>query len=234
MGLAEISVDPNDDARPAFDMEHPTGFYTLDLAQYKDHSIAEILLRKVACKEGKWIQATFNGTPFTVNARWRIPNNGKLNLTFQASPSLSTARQNKLSQPSVHFKLDLSNSDERKVAQKLINRALTEPGENWKNETFNGSSFDFDEKNESWLQDHRQGILELDYVSSKLRHEAHYSLDLSVRTEHSICQKLLDRVFKSRQDSEYEGQEDQIANATLDGEPFALLPEDFHYAETRK
>ena len=65
-------------------------------------------------------------------------------------------------------------------------------------------------------------MLELDYVSSKLRHEAHYSLDLAQRTEHSICLKLLDRVFKSRQESEYEGQEDQIANATYDGDAFSL------------
>ena len=126
VGLAEITADPNDDARPAFDLQHPSGFYTLDLSKFKDHSIAEVLLKKVARKEGKWSQASYNGAPFTVNVRWKIPDAGKLNLTFQAAPSIAMARQSKLSEPSVHFKLDLSVADERKVAQNLIDRAIKE------------------------------------------------------------------------------------------------------------
>jgi len=64
--------------------------------------------------------------------------------------------------PTGHYKFDLSKPDDRKELEKLVILAISENGENWRNETLDGVRFNYP-KEHAWVVPPK-GILELDFV----------------------------------------------------------------------
>eukprot|EP00753_Platysulcus_tardus_P011172 PLAT3273.4.p1 GENE.PLAT3273.4~~PLAT3273.4.p1 ORF type:complete len:991 (+),score=433.08 PLAT3273.4:1-2973(+) len=67
--------------------------------------------------------------------------------------------------PERSYKLDLSLYEEREVARVLVELACAEPGQNWRNELFDGRPFDL---TTAWVSKiPTAGVLELEYVAYK-------------------------------------------------------------------
>ena len=101
----------------------------------------------------------------------------------------------------------------------MCQQAREQPGENFLNETLNGKPFEFDEDLDvDPVEQLTKGIIELDFVTTRLAHEARYSFDLSKPMQHAKASKMLERKFLSAKAGDG-SQGDQWRNTTLDKEP---------------
>eukprot|EP00753_Platysulcus_tardus_P008896 PLAT169.3.p1 GENE.PLAT169.3~~PLAT169.3.p1 ORF type:complete len:1250 (+),score=474.32 PLAT169.3:25-3774(+) len=206
------------DKRQEFNVLDPDGHYRLDLSRPRDHAIAEMLRIRAVEMGARWIRPMLGDRALAVDeATWVVPRRGLLTLDFVSAASF---RAERFRQPRVHFSLDLAVAGDRWMAATLMKRAILEPGENWLNERLNGQRFEFNEKTHTmdWLDSHRSGLLELDYLSTTLVHEEHYRLDLHVFNHYATAYKLLERVYETRHSSFG----DSWKNITYNGRPMKL------------
>ncbi|EQC35903.1 hypothetical protein SDRG_06651 [Saprolegnia diclina VS20] len=205
---------------PLFNVVSPAGCYHLTLREPADRAVFELLRVRAANGVGSFHNMSINGAP-TENLRRleRIAATATTSIALQLDFVLNPKPPRS---ETVHFRLDLANAHDRAMVQILMQRASAERGENWRHETLNSVPFEFreDTTGPQWLEAHPTGILELDYVSTRLFCEKHYSLDLSQSTDRAIAWKLLERVERSHQ--ALSDRSDAWHNMTLDGEPTAL------------
>eukprot|EP00941_MAST-03F_sp_MAST-3F-sp1_P002588 g2588.t1 len=135
---------------------------------------------------------------------------------------------------SIHYKLDLANETERAIFKELLRAARQQEGENWIGETYNGEIFDFDEDlpmGEHWIEKKEDGIVELDFFSTRMKHERQEKYLLSDPMQRAKASGLLERVYLSSHgngsdDSEDKGS-DEWRNVKIDGVPCDL--QDFRH-----
>ena len=99
------------------------------------------------------------------------------------------------------------------MALQLWQRAVVEPGENWRDEKLDGRRFEMDENDASWTLPER-GVLELDYATYQAKFEAHYRLELSKPDQRAVAFKLQERARSEPGDN--------FVNATHDGVPIPI------------
>ncbi|KDO30073.1 hypothetical protein SPRG_05264 [Saprolegnia parasitica CBS 223.65] len=206
---------------PIFNVVNPAGCYHLNLPAPADRAVFELLRVRAANGVGSFHNMSINGAP-TENLR-RLERIAATTTTTAVAFQLDfVLNPEPPRSETVHFRLDLASPHDRAMVLILMQRANAERGENWRNETLDGVPFEFQEDTMGppWLEAHEKGILELDYVSTRLFCEKHYALDLGKPTDRAIAWKLLERVERSHQ--VLPDRSDAWHNMTLDGEPIAL------------
>lgn len=100
---------------------------------------------------------------------------------------------------SVHYRLDLSQSDDRDVYASLCKQARAQAGENFINEQLNGKPFEFQEElPKDPTEKLTRGIIELDFVTTRLSHEARYQFNLKDPIQRAKATKMLERVYLAK------------------------------------
>ena len=100
---------------------------------------------------------------------------------------------------SVHYCLDLSKSDDRDVYASLCKQARAQAGENFVNEQLNGKPFEFQEElPKDPTEKLTSGIVELDFVTTRLSHEARYQFNLKDPIQRAKATKMLERVYLAK------------------------------------
>lgn len=127
----------------------------------------------------------------TAKQKWRLPLHGVLEFDYYTAHPHQVAAH--------HYKINLANPQERRVAHDLVVRAQIGGGECWWNEMINGYPFELPEGDLVGYQFPRRGILEFDFVimrSAKVAAQMEaisYQLDLSQKisfTEAEILRQL--------------------------------------------
>ena len=193
-----------------FDPDNPEGRYNLNLSKPWDRWVA-CKLQQLSLQKGEpWLRPFYDdglqkhfsrASAVPWSEKHDVPTSGTLRLQYKQTQPRELA--------SVHYVLDLGDAAQREVAIQLYQRALVEPGENWKGEMLDGVGFNVDEEGgRGWVVPHR-GVLELDYLTFEMKFEQHYALELATPADHAVLQKLCER---ARADAG-----DNFVNATLDG-----------------
>ncbi len=175
-GLKNIAGKPigSHEYPQLYDEIDPTGFYELNLQLEWNQAIAQLLWFRSLRGDGTLNNVVYKQRKIHSTRKWQIPTQGILKFDYRAK---QTDVVNDETRETIHFKLDLSLQANRHMLQVLIERAITEPGENWKNESLNGALFEFDEDNlkqVEWLKSLTSGIFQVDYLSTALQCEKHY------------------------------------------------------------
>ncbi len=145
----------------------------------------------------KWESSLLGKVINSADTLWRVPLYGSLEFDFYTANPQTVAAQ--------HFKLDLSESKDRKTALELYVRAQNGGGECWWNETLNGYPFDLPEKSSNYQFAHR-GILEFDFVilrssaAASSMETTHYTFCLSNKAEYIHAELL--RLFMLKNPNE--------------------------------
>ncbi|CAK4528937.1 unnamed protein product [Aphanomyces euteiches] len=195
----------------------PSGYYRLHLKQATDRTVFELLKRRAERHLGAFHHIFVHETKWDARHLHRIAPTAVVRFEFVATTATA------MDKDAIHFRLDLTNPRDRATAAALIARATMEKGENWMHETLDGVPFQFDElsASASWLAEHPNGVLELDYVTTSLCCERHYKLDLALKSDRAMAWKLLERVQRSQRPSLVD-RGDEWRNLQLDGAPLSL------------
>jgi hypothetical protein len=119
--------------------------YALDLARAPERAILSKLVERAAVERSneRFVDATLDALPIRLPdsaasaARWTMPPTGLLRASFvSATPQHVSTK---------HYALDLAVRDEWRLAERLRQWAVSEPGENFLNETLDGFPFTFNE-----------------------------------------------------------------------------------------
>ena len=108
------------ESRHFFNMSELTAHYILDLSKRWDHSIAVALCQRVARGAGEFYRMCLNEEPILIESKnATIPLTGYLSFDFVTSSTLTASNNrhsaHKFEQSGVHYSLDLSAKDDRKV-----------------------------------------------------------------------------------------------------------------------
>ena len=208
IGINRVSAPPHTQRIPPelhyFDTHRLSGHYILNLEVRWDHAIAELLRYRVASKQGQIFRLCLNDEPLTVDfANFLVPLEGELSFDFLSNEMIQKANmrvtEHKEAPNSVHYVLDLAKADDRDVYSSLCSQARAQAGENFVNETLNGEKFEFDEEQPKDPTERlTRGIIELDFVTTRLSHEARYQFDLRDPIQHAKATKMLERVYLSQ------------------------------------
>ena len=196
--------------------------YEMILSSPKNRAYAQLLRLRAAEGHGRWASAKLNRAVLVYrprkNKKWNVPRDGILEIDYRAGRQKPVnLKHGEENYASIHFRLNLAIKDEYEIAKRLLNLAVIEVGENWKNETFQGEPFEFDEQihTAAWLP-HR-GVLEFDYVSPSFSYKRAFKFNLNKKRERQEAMNLAHSVHRSKLWNQPRFR-DQWVNVSIDGE----------------
>lgn len=209
--------------------EQATVYYELDLSEESQREVAVQLLQRATNEPGEnWVNETLNGEHFTLDEAdhdWVLPTTGVLALDYVTFAAKYEAA----------YELDLSVPAQRAICIKLVERATTEPGENFVRPALDDEPLSISDLEEGLWRVPMKGMFTCHFVCTDPKHVStrHYCLDLADEVDHELGEALLEWAV-------HEPGENWM-NESLNGQPvhfnelrkILYSREDLHHAETR-
>lgn len=175
----------------SFDPRHSGGHHRLDLSVTYDRWIAKMLKRQALTHPGdSWMNVTLDSKPFEmcgVTAEWEIPDAGILELDYVPCEGIRGRR--------VKHCFDLSDPMERVVVERLWQRMLLIPEEQWEHVTWNAAKLKPSTTGRPWKIP-PNGTLIFEHIvreSSQTQSSISLTLDLADEMERELLHQLLMR-----------------------------------------